>query len=43
MDEQWTVVFGSLTDGVYRIVTGFESEEEAHVGYSSPQMNDSRR
>ena len=29
MDEQWTVVFGSLTDGVYRIVTGFESEEEA--------------
>ena len=29
MDEQWTVVFGSLSEGIYRIVTGFESEEEA--------------
>lgn len=29
MEEQWAVVFGSLSEGIYRIVTGFESEEEA--------------
>ena len=29
MDEQWAVVFGSLSEGIYRIVTGFESEEDA--------------
>ena len=29
MEEQWAVVFGSLSEGIYRIVTGFESEEDA--------------
>ena len=29
MDEQWAVVFGSLSEGIYRIVTGFDSEEDA--------------
>lgn len=29
MEEEYTVIFGNLQDGIYRVVTGFDSEEEA--------------
>ena len=29
MEEEYTVIFGNLLDGIYRVVTGFDSEEEA--------------
>lgn len=27
--EEYSVIFGNLQDGIYRVVTGFDSEEEA--------------
>ena len=29
MEEEYTVIFGNLQDGIYRVVTGFDSEEDA--------------
>ena len=29
MEEEYSVIFGNLQDGIYRVVTGFESEDEA--------------
>ena len=27
--EEYSVIFGNLSDGIYRVVTGFETEDEA--------------
>jgi len=27
--EEYSVIFGNLQDGIYRVVTGFDSEEDA--------------
>ena len=30
MEEEFTVIFGNLQDGIHRVVTGFETEDEAY-------------
>ena len=39
MEEEYTVIFGNLQDGIYRVVTGFESEEEA-IDYLDSEGDD---
>lgn len=29
MDEEYAVVLGTIQDGIHRVVTGFETEDEA--------------
>ena len=39
MEEEYTVILGNIQDGIYRVVTGFASEDEA-VDYLDSEGDD---